>query len=335
MERNQFPIFVPFPSIGQFRDAVVSSKHLNPGQQPVLHYRGRVKLHGTNGAVVFAKDGTYHCQSREMILEIGKDNAGFASHWTDERVERLWRLGTNRDIQTTPYDQVAIFGEWCGGKISPNVALHEVPRMFDVFAIAYITGEQTSWFYHDLGALFDPEIQVYNTDLFGEYELTIDLADPGASTDQIELLTIAVENECPAGRYFDVSGTGEGIVWTCPEGDAEPLYNFKSKGIKHKIAAKMGSLEPAAMAELSELVDLIMRVGQVESRVEQAVRVLREQGHPMESTKETLLLVNWLTADIEKENLPDIAASSFDKKKVFGGCLSAAKHQFKAILDRF
>jgi hypothetical protein len=50
-------------------------------------------------------------------------------------------------------------------------------------------------------------------------------------------ITMAVEAECPVGRFFGVlSGVGEGVVWK----PVDPLYNegrfwFKVKGEKHSV----------------------------------------------------------------------------------------------------
>jgi RNA ligase len=337
MRLNPDPKFIPFPSIGQLRDAVLSSKQLNtPDKQPILNYTGKVKLHGTNAAIVIDRNGTYHCQSKTQILTTSQDNCGFANYWDEQRIELFldtaFPTGRGQDLQV---DRIGFFGEWVGGKISPNVALNQLPRMFVIFAVISVRGEQATLNFDWLDHLVNPQASLYNVDLFGKYEISIDMNNPSAATEQLKEWTLAVENECPAGKYFGVSGVGEGIVFTCPAGRLEPLYNFKSTGAKHKIAAKMGSIDPEAMAELSQLVDLIMRVGRVENRVEQAVRMLREQGHPIESTKETKLVVDWLTADIEKENAIDIAESSFDKKKVIGGCLAQGRELFKQILDRY
>lgn len=44
-------IFFPYPSIGQFRDAIKQANKKN-SQNTVLEYTGTVKLHGTNASIV-------------------------------------------------------------------------------------------------------------------------------------------------------------------------------------------------------------------------------------------------------------------------------------------
>ena len=45
--------------------------------KPVIEYRGKIKLHGTNAAVQINKDGVF-AQSRNNIITPESDNAGFA-----------------------------------------------------------------------------------------------------------------------------------------------------------------------------------------------------------------------------------------------------------------
>ena len=108
--------FIKFPSIGQFRDAikqVQSTCKYHNVALPTVKFRGTVKLHGTNAAVVIAKDGTWHCQSRERIITPESDNAGFAAwvygnkdYW-DTLAQGLSAALENND------ETMQIYGEWC------------------------------------------------------------------------------------------------------------------------------------------------------------------------------------------------------------------------------
>ena len=112
---------VTFPDIAQFRSAVHNVKHKTSYQgkdalgniihdyttpNPVLSYEGTVKLHGTNASIIY--DGSeMWVQSRENIIEVGKDNAGFAM-WVQANKEIL--LDVFRAINL-PNETCAIFGE--------------------------------------------------------------------------------------------------------------------------------------------------------------------------------------------------------------------------------
>jgi hypothetical protein len=338
---NPSPKFIPFPSVGQFREAVFNTRALaiSPDTAlPTVNYTGHVKLHGTNAAVVYYEDGTFHCQSRQEIIRPGKDtdNAGFAT-WAYPKAQQILDLSTEIKflLNSKQLRQVAVFGEWCGSKISPNVALRQLPnKVFVVFALAYITDDWNTWHYCNLNEFVNSELGIYNTNLFPTYPITVDFNSPQKATEQLQIWVNSVEDECPAGKYFKVTGIGEGIVFTANDPFANPLGNFKVKGSKHEAAAAIiAAADPIAIAEFSSLIDLIMRKGEVESRTAQAVRVLKEQGCQMNSMLQTKSLVEWLIADIIKENTLDIEASRFNLKSVLAACTKIGREDYKQILD--
>lgn len=146
--------FIKFPSIGQFRDAikqVQSECAYHNVALPTVEFRGTVKLHGTNAAVVIAKDGTWHCQSRERIITPESDNAGFAAwvygckaYW-DQLAQSLSHAIDGED------ETMQIYGEWCGGNIQKGVGLSHLPKMFVIFAVRFSEdAESTKWVIGDI-----------------------------------------------------------------------------------------------------------------------------------------------------------------------------------------
>jgi hypothetical protein len=70
--------------------------------------------------------------------------------------------------------------------------------------------------------------------LFPIHEVDIDFNYPTLSQNDIIEATLAVEKECPVGKYFGVSDIGEGIVYSCiTEGYQSSDFMFKSKGELH------------------------------------------------------------------------------------------------------
>jgi len=84
---------IKFPSIEQFRTIVATilrqytfdglddngdAIYDNTKPKPTLTFKGTVKLHGTNAAVSYNTTGGLWAQSRENIITVEKDNAGFA-----------------------------------------------------------------------------------------------------------------------------------------------------------------------------------------------------------------------------------------------------------------
>lgn len=89
-----------FPEIEQFRNVIQQVNHRTryvgktedgdpiydegPVEMPTLKFRGTVKLHGTNAAIVYTWDMlkfeyVMHAQSRKNIITPMSDNAGFAA----------------------------------------------------------------------------------------------------------------------------------------------------------------------------------------------------------------------------------------------------------------
>jgi hypothetical protein len=87
-----------------------SSKEL-----PTLEFFGTVKLHGTNGAVCFdTRTNEFYAQSRERILSMESDNAGFnffvqANKTTFMNMinEYWWREGNYKYFSTYIYIQLS------------------------------------------------------------------------------------------------------------------------------------------------------------------------------------------------------------------------------------
>ncbi len=52
---------------------------------PEIEFDATVKIHGTNASVVYNKDGSYYVQSRNRIISVNDDNAGFAKFVDDNK----------------------------------------------------------------------------------------------------------------------------------------------------------------------------------------------------------------------------------------------------------
>lgn len=126
-----------FPSINQFRNVI---RHVKDHAQyagkdengdpifdrsielPTLSFRGTVKLHGTNAGIIYdlyTKEFSY--QSRERVLELTQDNAGFMLYMKNREamLERIFQSS----YAPAGTEKIALFGEWCGSGIQKGVAI--------------------------------------------------------------------------------------------------------------------------------------------------------------------------------------------------------------------
>ena len=121
-----------YPSIEQFRNVIKKVRLLHDfsgkdengkpvyqhlSNYPTLKFHGTVKLHGTNSAVVKYSDGHIEFQSRERVLSLEGDNAGFMTAMSNKNLDFLFDGIEFNDF-------IAVYGEWCGGNIQKGVAIN-------------------------------------------------------------------------------------------------------------------------------------------------------------------------------------------------------------------
>lgn len=330
---------IKFPSIKQFRDVVREVRRkaefngldaagnpiINPAPMlPTLRFRGSIKLHGTNAAIVFSPEGISF-QSRERILTHESDNAGFYNHMVEQRIA-LNRIAKKIEFQlgnpSHVGDAIAIFGEWCGGNIQSGVALNGLPKMFVVFAIqvdgSWVNIEEFAW-------LTDNSASIYNICQFDQFDMTINFERPETAQNELGIITAAIEARCPVGAAFDSVGTGEGIVWRCVDDLSSDLW-FKVKGEKHSASKvkTLAAVDVESITAVREFVDMCV----TDARLEQGLQnLVSEQLKPF-ATASVGDFIRWVYADIIKEESDTITASGFDPKKLGGPIANASKKWF-------
>jgi hypothetical protein len=262
-----------------------------------LRFKGTVKLHGTNAGIVKYADGTLEFQSRESVLSLDSDNAGFMNAVSTKNLDFLFS-----GIEFEDY--VAVYGEWCGGNIQKGVALNGLPKMFVIFACK-VDG---NWIDYRRS---DHTQGIYNINEFQTFEVTVDFNTPELSQNKIIDMTVEVENECPVGKHFGVSGVGEGIVFTA-------IYNgeqfiFKSKGEKHSVS-KVKTLASVDV-ELVESMNAFVDYAVTENRLKQGIEYMKRNGFDI-SQKNTGEFLRWIVGDIVKEETDVITGNGLDQKKL-------------------
>ena len=300
---------IKFPSIEQFRNVIreVRTNHDYQGKNefdepvyrhlseyPVIDFFGTVKLHGTNAAIVKYKD-RIDFQSRERVLSLTSDNAGFMLSMKSKELDFLF---TDLEFE----DHIAIYGEWCGHGIQNGVAISELPKMFVIFAWK-IDGEWINI------QRFDPDQGIYDIAAFPTYNMTIDFNNPEEAQNRLIELTELVERECPVGKHFGVYGVGEGIVWH----NADRRYIFKVKGEKHSSSKvkTLATVDTEMISSMNEFVDYAL----TENRLQQGLTKLQEMGKEV-SQKYTGDYLRWIVGDIMKEEEDTIVTNGFDPKKL-------------------
>lgn len=302
---------IKYPSIEQFRNVIrtVKERHDYQGKSengepiyqrlspyPIIKFKGTTKLHGTKSGVVKYKDRIEY-QSRERVLTLTHDNAGFMLAMMGKQLEFLFEgISFNESI--------TIFGEWCGQGIQKGVAISQLPKMFVIFGCKV----DDEWVRFTKS---DPNQLIFNINDFKTWEIDIDFNNPELSQNQLVEWTLEVENECPVGKAFGVSGIGEGIVFSANWNGIR--LAFKSKGEKHS-ASKVKTISAVDVDQINsinEFVDYVL----TNSRLNQGIEKLKEMGKEV-NQKSTGDFLRWIVNDVMKEEQDTIIQNQLDPKKI-------------------
>lgn len=290
--------FKSFPKIGQYRNALkeLAAIQGETGQSK-FKFTGTIKLHGTNAAIGYcSKTDSIYCQSRNRIITADDDNAGFAS-WVSERQEQFKEFM----LKNFNGESALVFGEWCGGNIQKGVALQQLPKMFVIFNSFHREQWQSSLFLSDEQDIDWLEF----IDSFPTYSILVDLSNPEGSIEELTSITQTVEAECPVGKAFGVSGTGEGVVWTCTTDNS---IRFKVKGEKHSATKvkKLVSVDPEKLASIDKFVEYAV----TENRLKQGLEVVGSD------ISQTGNFIGWVNKDIWSEEKDTLDSSNLSMKDV-------------------
>lgn len=288
--------------------------HREDGRFPVVQYRAKVKLHGTNCAVHVTDQGLV-TQSRTEILSPEKDYKGFA-RWVQARGDYFAALPTG----------IVVFGEWCGPGVERGMAVSALPeKIFAVFAVQVGTSEGARLVVDpdeiaaQLGAV--PEGMHILPWEAGSY--VVDFSSRASLDSTAEILNAKVAEVEAADPWilstFGVTGVGEGMVLypinVVPgEVPADPVgftsLMFKAKGEKHRTAGTKQAVQVDATVSAS--VDDFVRVMVGSARLEQGMAACGGRREP----RETGRFVSWMAADVRKESVAELEASGLTWSQV-------------------
>lgn len=321
---------IKFPSIEQFRNVVTNVNRKsgfvgldengeaiydNSRLKPKLTFKGTVKLHGTNAAVSYNLVDGLWAQSRENVITVEKDNAGFAFFVESNRNIFLNLIAevfikNNLDSET---NTVTIYGEWCGGNIQKNVGIANLPKSLFIFGVKISPSDETiPAYWVESNYLRNPENKIYNIEDYQTYSIDIDFNVPQLVQNKLVDLTLAVEEECPVAKAFGFDTTiGEGIVWSYTMED-NTKYLFKTKGEKHAGKSKVKTVNKVDDVKIQKALDLADKV----TPTWRLAQMLKEAcGETLDRSKlgDYIRLV---IKDIAKEDLDLIAEQDLEIKDI-------------------
>lgn len=318
---------VPWGSIELLHNLVQTLGHLNGLGQPfpVVEYRAKVKLHGTNCAVQIT-DGGVFAQSRTALLAPGSDYKGFAG----------W-VAANRDYFAGLSTGLVVFGEWCGPGVEKGMAISQArTKLFVVFAVRRADGtivhhpEQIRALVPAASAPAELHVLPWEgpgiTIAFGDRARLEEVAA------ELNARVALVEREDPwVKSALGISGLGEGLVFypvsvdgAAPAPERLEQLMFKAKGEKHRTAGTKTAVQvdPSVVASVQEFVALMV----TEARLRQG---LTEACGGARDPKATRAFLEWVAADVRKESVAELAASGLTWGDVDKAVQTRAREWFR------
>ena len=330
--------FHKWPSIDQLASVIFRVKQAlkNDYRSLTVPYKSKVKLDGTNAAVVIDSEGKVSgFQSRTQFITPTNDNAGFAG-WASKV---NWPACEPRSLV------MIIHGEWFGPGIQSGTACQKLPRkMFGIFCIEASlnhvdpeTGEVVGRFFIvDPAKIAEALKDWSHPDVFiipwHSFEGEVKLSDEDSVTpfaDRLNKEVLVVENRDPfVYNTFGVEGVGEGLVLYPTHEDVLKLSDFeslvfKAKGEKHRVkAAKVAAeVNPTVLTNVTAFVDTFV----TEARCRQG---LAEACGGIPDIKKLGAFIQWMGKDVEKESKAELAANGMTWKDVSSAVTVKAKAWF-------
>jgi len=327
---NKMKKHISYPKIVQFRNVVSNINReityvgldeegksvYDPSiDKPTLTFKGTVKLHGTNASVCFnSKDG-FWIQSRQNIITVERDNAGFAFFAESKKEEfqdliDVIILENNIDINKYT---VSIYGEWAGKGIQKGVGISELDKAFYVFGVKVSKPQDKKFnsYWIDSSNVKNTECRIFNVEDYETYSIDVDFNMPQLAQNKFTEITEKVEKECPIAKYFGIENSvGEGVVWSVKYKDN--VHIFKVKGDKHSVT-KVKKLANVDVEKLKTIQDFV-EYSVTQNRFNQAIENVF--GKEDLDVKKMGDFIRWFIKDITTEEMDTMLENGLEPKDV-------------------
>lgn len=340
--------FTKFPSIEQFRHVIANVKrhatyrgndeHGNPihvdedeAVLPTLHFRGTVKLHGTNAGVGYNKRHGIWAQSRNRVLTAEADNQGFFQFVQQNRAAFETLMA---QVDHGEHETVCIFGEWCGQGIQKGVAIATLPKLFVIFAVKIVNNSDGERWLNEsaLKRLKAADNMIFNVYDYETFDVTVDFNEPDSAVPTLDSITEKVEQRCPVAAVHGAIGIGEGVVWLAHHDTLGPV-RFKVKGDQHRVVESKRK-STATNAEHVESLQKFVQYAVTENRLAQGIAVLFTSQNAEPSVQKIGEFLRWVQEDVLKEEADVISKNNLEKKLVLKAIGTAACQWFLQKLNK-
>lgn len=321
---------ISYPKIQQFRNIVANINReitftgldedgnalYDPSiKKPVLTFKGTVKLHGTNASVCYNEKDGFWVQSRQNIITVIKDNAGFAFFAESNNIHFLsliQDIKNENNIDTSIYT-ISIYGEWAGKGIKKGVGISQLEKAFYVFGVKVSKpqDEEFNSYWVDSSNIRNNDCRIFNVNDYKTYSIDVDFNMPQLSQNKFAEITEQVEKECPISKAFGIdNGMGEGVVWSVEYKGNN--HRFKVKGEKHSVSKvkKLASVDVEKLNSIQEFVEYAVTKNRFNQAIENVFGIedidIKKMGD----------LIRWVVTDITKEEMDTMSQNGLEPKDV-------------------
>jgi hypothetical protein len=333
---------ISYPKIAQFRNIVSNINReitftgldkngnaiYDPSiKKPTLTFKGTVKLHGTNASVCFNSENGFWIQSRQNIITVDKDNAGFAFFAESYKIELyslLDDLINENQIDMSIYT-VSIYGEWAGKGIQKGVGISQLDKAFYVFGVKVSKpqDEEFNSYWIDSSNVKNTECRIFNVEDYETYSVDVDFNMPQLAQNKFAEITEKVENECPISKAFGIdNGLGEGVVWSVNYKNT--VHRFKVKGEKHSVS-KVKTLAHVDVEKLENVKEFV-EYSVTENRFNQAIENVF--GKEDLDVKKMGDFIRWFIKDITSEEMDTMLKNGLEPRDVNRHISAKVKENF-------
>lgn len=341
---------IKFPSIEQFRNIVhnVNSKATYVGKdeegnpiynptlpKPTLKFLGTIKCHGTNAGVSYNNVDGIWWQSRERIIDVNSDNAGFAFFGESNKEHFLQEIYKFSKLHNIDLDNntLSIYFEWCGKGIQKGVAVAEIEKAcFVIGAKVTPFDEILNAYWLDSSSFKCIGRRIFNIEDFPKFEIEIDFNNPQLSVNKILEMTLEVEKECPVGKAFGISNIGEGIVFNHFTEDGQRIM-FKSKGTLHSKSSKVVTLKEVDDEKINKVIQISNQLcpnWRLEQMLEKTFDLMNGGTLDVKKTGE---FIKNMMQDILKEELDVLSENNLTPKDVTSNISQISKNYLFSKLN--
>lgn len=302
-----------------------------------VFYVNAILVHNSNAAVCWNTTDGIYTQSRNNPFDIEKcpdSHMGF-TFFVKKNLDVFKKffselaMSEKENSFNTETDTISIYGEWAGAGIQKGVAVSKLDKKFYIFGVKVSRPSDPDFtsYWVPYSHLEDNEKEIYNIDQFGVYEVEVDFEQPGFAQEKFRELTMQVEEQCPVGKFFDVEGIGEGLVWTIHYKGSN--QKFKTKGKKHS-ASKVKTVAAVDIEKLNSINEFV-EYSVTENRFEQAIQQVFSETEP--EIRKMGDLIRWFVKDIMSEEIDVMTENNLEPKDVNKFISTKVRGMFQKFLN--